>query len=86
VITLGAGSVDIRLPGDGIPPKAAKFFLKDINGQRQPFMIVYNGDDQIYEERRLRHEDNLYIGEYRLVYKNYAEEEPYLLIGELSNA
>jgi len=84
-ITLGAGSVDVWLPGDGVPPKAAKFFLKDIDGQRQPFLIIFSGDDQVYEERRLRHEDNLYIGEYRLVYKNYAEEGSYSLIGELSN-
>lgn len=85
-ITLGAGSADIWLPGEGVPPKAAKFFLKDIDGRRQPFLIIYSAADQVYEERRLRHEDNLYIGEYRLVYKNYAEEEPYLLIGGLSNA
>jgi hypothetical protein len=85
VLTLGTVA-DIPLPGDGIPLLAAQLFAKRIDGQPQTFVVTFDADGQVGEERRLSHDDSFYIGQYRLVYKNYAEEELILPKGEFSYA
>lgn len=85
-ITLGSGAMDIWLPGDNVPSQAAKLFTKVVEGQRQPFLVTFNPDGAVHEERRLHHADNLYLGDYRLIYKNLVEETPFYLIGDLNNA
>ncbi|MCG3209257.1 MAG: hypothetical protein FOGNACKC_02878 [Anaerolineae bacterium] len=85
-ITLGSGAMDIWLPGDNVPSQAAKLFTKVVEGQYQPFLLTFDPDGAVHEERQLHHDDNLYLGDYRLVYKNLTEEAPFYLIGELHNA
>ncbi|MCB0171536.1 MAG: hypothetical protein KDJ97_13365 [Anaerolineae bacterium] len=85
-LTLGSGTVDIWLPGDNLPEVAANLHTRRSGREIQTLVTTFAGSGEVVETRRLRHEDNLYLGDYRLVYKNYAETEPILPIGELNHA
>jgi hypothetical protein len=81
IVRLGSGQVEIVLDGDHIPQVAAQIVGQPgEHGQRQAVWEVLDPEDpsEVLERYILEHDDAHFIGEYKIVFKQYQTEASFV--------